>query len=164
MRVFTVGFLICLVLGVATCSLARSSEYSDQENPAYLERPERETSIQNKRVLILYTHRQMSPINAQWHAGIIESVRRDYPGPIDVDVEYMDVVLQSDRDYFSAWTSSLRLKYSKFPPDVIVPVFFPALTFVLTNRDMLFPEVPIVYDRLGPAKANAPTSPVSALI
>ena len=145
MRVFTVGFLICLVLGVATCSLARSSEYSDQENPAYLERPERETSIQNKRVLILYTHRQMSPINAQWHAGIIESVRRDYPGPIDVDVEYMDVVLQSDRDYFSAWTSSLRLKYSKFPPDVIVPVFFPALTFVLTNRDMLFPEVPIVY-------------------
>ncbi|MFM7929740.1 MAG: hypothetical protein ACKO9Q_18705, partial [Pirellula sp.] len=43
----------------------------------------------SKRVLILYTHRQMSPINTQWHAGIIEAIRRDYQGPIDIDVEYM---------------------------------------------------------------------------
>ena len=99
----------------------------------------------NKRVLVLYTHRQMSPINSQWHTGIIESIRQDFHEPIDVDVEYMDVVLQSDPNYFQEWVSLLRRKYSKYPPDVVIPVFFPALTFLIPNRFDLFPNVPVVF-------------------
>ncbi|MFN5184195.1 MAG: ABC transporter substrate binding protein [Planctomycetota bacterium] len=99
----------------------------------------------NKRVLILYTHRQMSPINTQWHSGIIEAIRRDYHGPIDIDVEYMDVVLQSDLDYFQQWAALLKRKYAKYPPDVVIPVFFPAVTFLLPNRDDFFPNCPIVF-------------------
>lgn len=99
----------------------------------------------SKRVLILYTHRQMSPINSQWHAGIIEAIRRDYQGPIDIDIEYMDVVLQSDPEYFDQWAALLKRKYAKYPPDVVIPVFFPAMTFLLPNRDTFFPDCPIVF-------------------
>lgn len=99
----------------------------------------------SKRVLILYTHRQMSPINTQWHAGIIEAIRRDYQGPIDIDVEYMDVVLQSDPEYFDQWAALLKRKYAKYPPDVVIPVFFPAMTFLLPNRYAFFANCPIVF-------------------
>lgn len=99
----------------------------------------------SKRVLILYTHRQMSPINSQWHAGIIEAIRRDYQGPIDIDVEYMDVVLQSDPEYFDQWAALLKRKYAKYPPDVVIPVFFPAMTFLVPNRYAFFPNCPIVF-------------------
>jgi signal transduction histidine kinase len=87
----------------------------------------------------------MSPINTQWHSGIIEAIRRDYHGPIDIDVEYMDVVLQSDLDYFQQWAALLKRKYAKYPPDVVIPVFFPAVTFLLPNRDDFFPNCPIVF-------------------
>jgi ABC-type uncharacterized transport system substrate-binding protein len=114
----------------------------------------------NKRVLILYTHRQMSPINTQWHTGIIEAIRKDYQGPIDIDVEYMDVVLQSDPKYFDGWAALLKQKYSKYPPDVIIPVFLPAVSFLATNRHELFPGCPIVFcavpESLGVSLSNRP--------
>jgi len=79
-----------------------------------------------KRVVILYTHRQMSPINKQWHSGIVEGIKQVYDGPIDIDTEYMDVVLQDDKEYFNEWSKVLQMKYAKYPPDVVIPVFFPA--------------------------------------
>jgi signal transduction histidine kinase len=96
----------------------------------------------------------MSPINTQWHSGIIEAIRRDYHGPIDIDVEYMDVVLQSDLDYFQQWAALLKRKYAKYPPDVIIPVFFPAVTFLLPNRDDFFPNCPIVFCAIPEAFGN----------
>jgi signal transduction histidine kinase len=96
----------------------------------------------------------MSPINTQWHSGIIEAIRRDYHGPIDIDIEYMDVVLQSDPDYFQQWAALLKRKYAKYPPDVIIPVFFPAVTFLLPNRDDFFPNCPIVFCAIPEAFGN----------
>lgn len=139
---------------VLTCLTALSGSLRSEE-PLTLKK-----SSANKRVLILYTHRQMSPINTQWHTGIIEAIRKDYHGPIDIDVEYMDVVLQSDPEYFDGWAALLKRKYSKYPPDVIIPVFFPAMTFLATNRHELFPGCPIVFcavpESLGVSLSNRP--------
>jgi len=98
-----------------------------------------------KRVVILYTHRQMSPINKQWHSGIVEGIKQVYDGPIDIETEYMDVVLQDDKEYFNEWSEVVRLKYSKYPPDVVIPVFFPAYAFAVMNREMFFPGCPMVF-------------------
>lgn len=98
-----------------------------------------------KRVVILYTHRQMSPINKQWHSGIVDGIKQVYDGPIDIETEYMDVVLQDDKEYFNEWSEVLRLKYSKYPPDVVIPVFFPAYAFAIMNRELFFPGCPIVF-------------------
>lgn len=98
-----------------------------------------------KRIVILYTHRQMSPINKQWHSGIVEGIKQVYNGPIDIETEYMDVVLQDDKEYFNEWSEVVRLKYSKYPPDVVIPVFFPAYAFAIMNREMFFPGCPMVF-------------------
>ena len=103
------------------------------------------STVPNKRVLILYTHRQFSPVNSQWHTGIIEAVRKGYSGPVDFDVEYIDPVLKSDRQYLSAWVKLLQVRYSNRKPDVIVPVYFPAFTFLIANRTDLFEKCPIVF-------------------
>ncbi len=101
--------------------------------------------VPNKRVLILYTHRQFSPVNSQWHTGIIEAVRKGYSGPVDFEVEYIDPVLKSDRQYLSAWVKLLQVRYSNRKPDVIVPVYFPAFSFLIANRAGLFEKCPIVF-------------------
>lgn len=136
---------LMFVFAIAVSGSLRSGEGAVRgRGDLALASPERKVSS-NKRVLILYTHRQMSPINTQWHTGIIEAIRRDYHGPIDVDVEYMDVVLHNDPDYFDEWASLLKRKYAKYPPDVIIPVFFPALTFLVPNRNEFFPGSPVVF-------------------
>jgi len=98
-----------------------------------------------KRVLVLYSHRQFSPVNAQWHSGIVEAVHRQYPGPVDFDVEYIDPVLNSDKEYLSAWVALLLARYENREPDVIIPVYFPAFVFLLPNRDRLWPDSHIVF-------------------
>lgn len=98
-----------------------------------------------KRVVILYTHRQMSPINKQWHSGIVDGIKQVYDGPIDIETEYMDVVLQDDKEYFNEWSKVLKLKYDKYPPDVVIPVFFPAYAFAVINRELFFPGCPMVF-------------------
>jgi signal transduction histidine kinase len=110
-----------------------------------------------KRVLILYTHRQFSPINTQWHSGIVESVKRGYDGPVDFEVEYIDPVLQTEKDFLNAWSSLLQARYGKSQPDVIMPVYFPAFTFLIANRAAFFPDCPIVFCAVptGFAKSQA---------
>jgi len=161
MQHFAIRVLLSIFVGLAmSCSL-RSGELFDEDPPLGSgTKTSRPTNSAVKRVLILYAHRQMSPINTQWHAGIIEAIRRDYQGPIDIDVEYMDVVLQSDQDYFDQWAALLKRKYAKYPPDVVIPVFFPAVTFLLPNRYEFFPDCPIVFcaipESLGTFLADLP--------
>jgi len=154
---FAVRILCIFLLGFAMHLSLRTAQGSDDADELGFRSVESKAHS-NKRVLILYTHRQMSPINMQWHTGIVEAIRRDYDGPIDVDVEYMDVVLHSDPEYFDDWSSLLKRKYSKYPPDVIIPVFFPALTFLVPNRNDLFPGCPIVFcaipESFGASLAN----------
>ncbi len=118
-----------------------------------------------KRVLILYTHRQFSPINTQWHAGIVEAVKRAYDGPVDFEVEYVDSVMETDREYMNAWASLLRVRYGKSQPDVIMPVYFPAFTFLIANREVFFPSCPIVFCAVptGFAKSQSRQSGVTGV-
>lgn len=147
-----------VALGTVLCMLASSAgaqERSDRSPEGMIPKegksegstPQISTSqgLGVKRVVILYTHRQMSPINKQWHSGIVDGIKQVYDGPIDIDAEYMDVVLQDDKEYFNEWSEVLRLKYSKYPPDVVIPVFFPAYAFAVMNREMFFPGCPMVF-------------------
>ena len=147
-----------VALGIVLCMLALSAGAQEKSDGAPEDRipkegvsegstPQSQASqgVGIKRVVILYTHRQMSPINKQWHSGIVEGIKQVYNGPIDIETEYMDVVLQDDKEYFNEWSEVLRLKYSKYPPDVVIPVFFPAYAFAVMNREMFFPGCPMVF-------------------
>jgi signal transduction histidine kinase len=117
--------------------------------------------VPHKRVLILYTHRQFSPVNSQWHTGIIEAVRKGYSGPVDFDVEYIDPVLNSDREYLDAWVKLMQSRYQGREPDVIMPVYFPAFTFMIANRATMFPKSPIVFCAVPTGFAKSQSSHLS---
>lgn len=147
-----------VALGIVLCVLALSAGAQEKSDGAPEDRipkegvsegstPQSQASqgVGIKRVVILYTHRQMSPINKQWHSGIVDGIKQVYDGPIDIETEYMDVVLQDDKEYFNEWSEVVRLKYSKYPPDVVIPVFFPAYAFAVMNREMFFPGCPMVF-------------------
>ena len=147
-----------VALGIVLCMLALSAGAQEKSDGAPEDRipkegvsegsaPQSQASqgVGVKRIVILYTHRQMSPINKQWHSGIVEGIKQVYNGPIDIETEYMDVVLQDDKEYFNEWSEVVRLKYSKYPPDVVIPVFFPAYAFAVMNREMFFPGCPMVF-------------------
>jgi signal transduction histidine kinase len=147
-----------LALGIVLCMLALSAGAQEKSDGAPEDRIPKEgvsegsmpgsptsQGVGVKRIVILYTHRQMSPINKQWHSGIVEGIKQVYDGPIDIETEYMDVVLQDDKEYFNEWSEVVRLKYSKYPPDVVIPVFFPAYAFAVMNREMFFPGCPMVF-------------------
>ena len=147
-----------VALGIVLCMLALSAGAQEKSDGAPEDRipkegvsegstPQSQASqgVGIKRVVILYTHRQMSPINKQWHSGIVDGIKQVYNGPMDIETEYMDVVLQDDKEYVNEWSEVVRLKYSKYPPDVVIPVFFPAYAFAVMNREMFFPGCPMVF-------------------
>lgn len=147
-----------VALGIVLCMLALSAGAQDTSDGSPTDIIPRELVSQGstpqvqssqgvgiKRVVILYTHRQMSPINKQWHSGIVDGIKQVYDGPIDIETEYMDVVLQDDKEYFNEWSKVLKLKYDKYPPDVVIPVFFPAYAFAVINRELFFPGCPMVF-------------------
>ena len=114
-----------VALGIVLCMLALSAGAQEKSDGAPEDRIPKEglsegstpgsptsQGVGVKRIVILYTHRQMSPINKQWHSGIVEGIKQVYNGPIDIETEYMDVVLQDDKEYFNRTTSDHSLKYS----------------------------------------------------
>ena len=160
-----------VALGIVLCVLALSAGAQEKSDGAPEDRipkegvsegstPQSQASqgVGIKRVVILYTHRQMSPINKQWHSGIVDGIKQVYDGPMDIETEYMDVVLQDDKEYIHEWSEVLRLKYSKYPPDVVIPVFFPAYAFAVMNREMFFPGCPMVFCAIPQSFAESQTS------
>lgn len=129
------------------------------------QKPEHEPVAIRKRVLILYTHRQFSPINTQWHAGIVEAVKRSYDGPVDFEVEYVDPVMETDREFINGWASLLKARYGRSQPDVIMPVYFPAFIFLIANRETFFPDCPIVFCAVptGFAKSQSTKSNITGV-
>jgi signal transduction histidine kinase len=99
----------------------------------------------SKQIVILYTHRTLTPINADWDRGIRSALAAGFSEPLDIEIEYLNLVRHKDPDYLRSWIELLRTKYVSRPPDLIIPVFVPALEFTLEHRDTLFPKIPIVF-------------------
>ncbi len=103
------------------------------------------TPRNSKQIVILYTHRTLTPINADWDRGIRSALAAGFNEPLDIEIEYLNLVRHKDPEYLRSWIELLRTKYASRPPDLIIPVFVPALDFTLEHRDVLFPKIPIVF-------------------
>lgn len=99
----------------------------------------------SKRVLLLYTHRLVSPVNAEWYRGIKAELNAAFNEPLDIEVEYLDLLRNNDEVVEQKWRDLLRCKYARKKPDVVIPIYIGAINFLLTHRDEVFPEVPIVF-------------------
>lgn len=111
-------------------------------------------SVETKQVVILYTHRPVAPICAEWDRGIRNALASQYSGPLDFEIEYLNLARYQDPDYIARWLELLRAKYGTKSPDVIIPVYVPAVQFALTHRDSIFPDVPLVFCSIPPKLAE----------
>ncbi len=98
-----------------------------------------------KQIVILYTHRTLTPINADWDRGIRSALAAGLEEPLDIEIEYLNLVRHKDPDYLRGWIELLKTKYATKPPDLVIPVYVPALAFTLEHRESIFPNVPIVF-------------------
>jgi signal transduction histidine kinase len=98
-----------------------------------------------KQIVILYTHRTLTPINADWDRGIRSSLMAGFDELLDIEIEYLNLVRHKDPDYLRGWIELLKTKYAAKPPDLVIPVYVPALEFTLEHRESIFPDVPIVF-------------------
>ncbi len=98
-----------------------------------------------KQIVILYTHRTLTPINADWDRGIRSALAARYDEPLDIEIEYLNLVRHKDPNYLHGWIELLKTKYATKPPDLVMPVFAPALEFTLEHRHEVFQNIPIVF-------------------
>ncbi len=96
-------------------------------------------------VLVLYSHRQVLPINLQWDRGIRAGIEANFREPVAIDVEYLDFERLRPREYRDSWVALLRRKYADDMPDVVIPVNNAAAECVAVHYPDLFPNATVVF-------------------
>jgi len=118
---------------------------SDQAGPSEPGPTGTEARRRNKRILLLYTHRLVSPVNSEWYQGIMSELNAAFNEPLDIEVEYLDLLRNNDEEFERKWLELLRSKYDRKRPDVVIPIYIGAIEFILKHREEIFPDVPVVF-------------------
>ncbi len=114
-----------------------------------------------RQVLVLHSYN----VNTQWTKSVmdgIESAFERYEGTIKLDVEYMDTRRITDRKHYENLLALYRHKAVQKQYEIIITVNNNAVNFLLENRDLLYPAVPIVF--CGVAISNVPEIQGRALV
>jgi PAS domain S-box-containing protein len=98
-----------------------------------------------KQVLVLYSLRTTPPVQGEIDQGLRAALQANGRYPVDIDTEFLDLDRFEEAAYLDELLSLLRRKYAHRRPDVIIPVFHPAVTFLLMYGDAIFPGVPVVF-------------------
>jgi len=100
----------------------------------------------SKRVLVLYSYDRDEGIFQEFDRVFRSEVTRQARGRVEFFTEYLDIIRFNSPDHERQLATLLSAKYSTVKPDLVVPVSFAALNFVLgegTTRGP-FADVPVV--------------------
>ena len=100
---------------------------------------------QSRQVVVLYDERVDIPGLAMLNAAFTETLISGSPDPVDIYREEMDLSRFDSEAYRNLLRDELHAKYAAKKIDVVVAVMEPALTFLLSHRDEIFPGIPIVF-------------------
>jgi PAS domain S-box-containing protein len=98
-----------------------------------------------RQVVLLYDERTTLPGLAALDASIARTLTSSSAEPIEVYRESMDLSRFSSDTYLLLLQSYLRKKYADKKIDVVVAVMSPALDFLLSHENVVFPGTPIVF-------------------
>ena len=102
------------------------------------------TDVPAKRVLIIDSFgRDIGPFNAV-AAAFRTTLAREWAQPIDVDEAPFDTARFAEPKQEANFVDFLQNHYGGRKLDLLVPINFPALSFVLRHRNRLFPETPML--------------------
>ncbi len=83
-----------------------------------------------------------------WSEGLMRGMRsvfRDSGLPLEMHVEYLDMIRHTQEALFPGLKTWLQEKYQHIPLQVIMTTDDPALNFLFRYRETLFPEIPVVF-------------------
>ncbi len=95
-------------------------------------------------VVLISSLRSTNPGSGIVEAAFRRGLDEGYGGPVDLQVEYVDLPQPSTALYIRRLGDLLQAKYAKRKVHVVVAVRSEALRFVLDQRESLFPGVPLV--------------------
>lgn len=99
---------------------------------------------EKKEILLLHSYHQDLP----WTDNITQGIQSVLEGSglkYELHIEYMDTKRHAPENMFSALEDLYNKKYQQIPFDLIIAADNNALDFLLSRRESLFPEVPIVF-------------------
>jgi PAS domain S-box-containing protein len=109
---------------------------------------------ETKRVLILYSFDKDEDFFYQFDRTLRSKLESESPDRIEFYTEFLDLVRFPSKRHEELLDKLLKLKLSEQRPDLIIPVSYPALNFLLETGKDLFPETPIVFSCVGDSFAD----------
>ena len=103
---------------------------------------------QTRQVVVLYDERIDFPGLAMLNAGFTRELTSGSPEQVEIYREEMDLSRFDSQDYRDRLRDEFRARYAGRKIDVVVAVMAPALDFLLSHRDEIFPGTPIVFSGL----------------
>jgi len=97
-----------------------------------------------KRVLILYSFDNEEGIYAGFDRALRSQLRLRVRDRVEFYTEYLDLVRFPASAHAQDMVKLLKLKYSEHPPDLVVPVSYAAVQFLVGEGRILFPGTPMV--------------------
>jgi PAS domain S-box-containing protein len=74
--------------------------------------------------------------------------------PINLYVEYMENQRFENEGYLASLAETLRRTYEGQRLDLVIPVNYPALNFLMQYRDRMFPGVPVVFSEVHSSRIS----------
>ena len=102
------------------------------------------TTRQTKRVLVLYSLDKGHRGHILTEQGISKVFRTNKAFDVQLYTEYLDINRFPDPAQIRSVADFLRLKFAKLKIDAIIILYPPALDLLLSQRPILFPDVPII--------------------
>ncbi len=96
-----------------------------------------------RKILLLTSYHQ----GDRWNDSVVQGVREALESleSVSLSIENLDMRRYTDQDHTRLTTEYIRAKYQDRTQDLVLVSDDPALNFLLTVRDDLFPNVPVVF-------------------
>src|ERR1700730_307953 len=120
--------VLCTV--VVTLMVSSASRAQDPGNPP-------------KRILLLYPFDNEEQIYSGFDHALRSQLRSGTGSRVEFYTEYLDLVRFPAPTHAASLVRLLKLKYAEQTPDLIVPVSYSALQFMLKEGKHLFPGTPL---------------------
>jgi PAS domain S-box-containing protein len=128
-RILSARWFLCAALVVLLGSVQIHSQ--DSGNPP-------------KRVLLLYSFDNEEGMYTEFDHVLRSELRSRVRDRVEFFTEYLDLVRFPSAEHAANLVKLLKLEFSKQKPDLIVPVSYSALQFLLGEGKELFPATPVV--------------------
>ena len=112
-----------------------------------------------RRVLLLYPYDKEVPATAIAGAAIRKRLTEKSASPVDIGAEFLDLARFPRESDELRSARYLAEKYANRPPEIIIPMNAEGLRFAIKYRDIIAPNVPIVFCGVTPQIATAADRP-----